>query len=63
MPTLTALFACSPDQAEQILCEAALHAGLAVGVVQDRFYDVMTTEEACAVLDDWEDEDTERPPH
>lgn len=47
---LTALWVCSQDEAEPILFEAAIRAGLAVGVVSGRFYDVMTFENAQAVL-------------
>lgn len=49
---LAAVWVCSCDEAEWILCEAALRAGLAVGVVDSMFCDVMTVEQACAVLDE-----------
>jgi len=47
---LTALWTCSQDEAEPILFEAAIRAGLAIGVVSGRFYDVMTIEKAQVIL-------------
>ena len=48
---LAALWACSRDEAETSLCDAAVNAELAVGVVDDIFCDVMTVDEAHAVLE------------
>ncbi len=63
MAKLAALWACSPDEAEEILCEAAQHAVLAVGIVEGKFFDVMTIEEAQAVLREQDPENHERPLH
>jgi hypothetical protein len=52
MSELAALWGCPSDEAERILCEAALRAGLAVGVVDRSFCDVMTIEEAQAALEE-----------
>ena len=60
---LTALWACSPVEAEWILSEAATHAGLAVGVAQEGFFDVMTIEEAHAALDEMQEAHRPKRPH
>lgn len=49
---LAAEWSCSCDEAEWILCEAALRAGLAVGAVDNMYCDVMTVEQAYAALDE-----------
>lgn len=49
---LAAVWVCSRSEAEWLLCKAALHVGLAVGVVDRVFCDVMTVEQACTVLDE-----------
>jgi hypothetical protein len=47
---LADLWECSPEDAEAILSAAALYAELAIGSVDGLFCDVMTPEEAEAVL-------------
>jgi hypothetical protein len=51
MSELAAGWGCSHDEVENIVCEAALRVNLAVGIVENRFCDVMTMEEARAILE------------
>ncbi len=62
---LATAWRCSRDEAERILCTAAVGANLAVGIVDGCFCDVMTVEEAQAVLkeQDQDQENHERPLH
>ena len=53
----------TPVEAEWILSEAATHAGLAVGVAQEGFFDVMTIEEAHAALDEMQEAHRPKRPH
>jgi len=64
MAKLAALWAClPPDEAEEIMCEAARHTFLAAAVVDGKFIDVMTVEETQAVLQRQGQERAERRRH